>query len=176
MRSFGISAARIMAASHLFCGLSTMISTLFSGDRKSRFQHSDSIMQTTAFLVPRFMVSGINYSTERNLLAFPVAETATMLIALVIMHIGIATKISYNMFLRRRNDERYFCERKPVLLLILSMTLPMVLSMLVNFLYNIIDSFFRRADQREAMTALSLVYPVQNFINAVGIGFVESTQ
>ena len=35
-----------------------------------------------------------------------------------------------------------FMKEKPILPLILSMTLPMVLSMLVNSLYNIIDSFF----------------------------------
>lgn len=64
-----------------------------------------------------------------------------------------------------------FMKEKPVLSLILSMTLPMVLSMLVNSLYNIIDSFFVAQISEEAMTALSLVYPVQNFINAVGIGF-----
>ena len=64
-----------------------------------------------------------------------------------------------------------FMKEKPVLPLILSMTLPMVLSMLVNSLYNIIDSFFVAQITEEAMTALSLVYPVQNFINAVGIGF-----
>ena len=64
-----------------------------------------------------------------------------------------------------------FMKEKPVLPLILSMTLPMVLSMLVNSLYNIIDSFFVAQISEEAMTALSLVYPVQNFINAVGIGY-----
>ena len=64
-----------------------------------------------------------------------------------------------------------FMKEKPILPLILSMTLPMVLSMLVNSLYNIIDSFFVAQISEEAMTALSLVYPVQNFINAVGIGF-----
>ena len=64
-----------------------------------------------------------------------------------------------------------FMKEKPVLPLILSMTLPMVLSMLVKSLYNIIDSFFVAQISEEAMTALSLVYPVQNFINAVGIGF-----
>ena len=64
-----------------------------------------------------------------------------------------------------------FMKEKPVLPLILSMTLPMVLSMLVNSLYNIIDSFFVAQISEEAMTALSLVYPAQNFINAVGIGF-----
>ena len=64
-----------------------------------------------------------------------------------------------------------FMKEKPVLTLMLSMALPMVLSMMVNSLYNIIDSFFVAQISEEAMTALSLVYPVQNFINAVGIGF-----
>ena len=64
-----------------------------------------------------------------------------------------------------------FMKEKPVLPLMLSMALPMVLSMMVNSLYNIIDSFFVAQISEEAMTALSLVYPVQNFINAAGIGF-----
>lgn len=51
------------------------------------------------------------------------------------------------------------------------MSLPMVLSMLVNSLYNIVDSFFVAQINENAMTALSLVYPVQNFITAVAIGF-----
>lgn len=66
MRSFGISAMRIMAASYLFCGLSTMISTYFRR-QKSRFQHSDSIMQTTAFPCSCLMVSEQIIPTERNL-------------------------------------------------------------------------------------------------------------
>ncbi len=64
-----------------------------------------------------------------------------------------------------------FMKEKPILPLILSMSMPMVLSMLVNSLYNIVDSFFVAQISEEAMTALSLVYPVQNFINAAGIGF-----
>ena len=51
------------------------------------------------------------------------------------------------------------------------MALPMVFSMLVNSLYNIVDSFFVAQISEQAMTALSLVYPVQNMINAVAIGF-----
>lgn len=47
----------------------------------------------------------------------------------------------------------------------------MVFSMLVNSLYNIVDSFFVAQISEQAMTALSLVYPVQNMINAVAIGF-----
>lgn len=64
-----------------------------------------------------------------------------------------------------------FMKEKPVLPLITSMALPMVISMLVNSLYNIVDSYFVAKISEEAMTALSYVYPVQNFINAVAIGF-----
>lgn len=64
-----------------------------------------------------------------------------------------------------------FMKEKPVLPLIMSMAFPMVISMLVNSLYNIIDSFFVAQISEDAMTALSLVFPVQNFINAVAIGF-----
>ena len=41
-----------------------------------------------------------------------------------------------------------FMKEKPVLPLILSMSLPMVLSMLVNSLYNIVDSFFVAQDRK----------------------------
>lgn len=55
--------------------------------------------------------------------------------------------------------------------LIVKMSLPMVVSMLVNSMYNIVDSFFVAKISENAMTALSLVFPVQNLINAVMIGF-----
>ena len=64
-----------------------------------------------------------------------------------------------------------FMKTKPVLPLLLSLALPMMLSMLVNSLYNIIDSFFVAKISEDAMPALSLVFPIQNFINAVAIGF-----
>lgn len=64
-----------------------------------------------------------------------------------------------------------FMKEKPVVPLITSMALPMVISMLINSLYNIVDSFFVAKISEDAMNALSLVFPVQNFINAVSIGF-----
>ena len=64
-----------------------------------------------------------------------------------------------------------FMKEKPVFPLLLSMALPMVISMLVNSLYNIVDSFFVAQISEDAMTALSLVFPVQNFNNAAAIGF-----
>lgn len=67
--------------------------------------------------------------------------------------------------------EQTYMKEKPILPLLLSMALPMVLSMMVNSLYNIIDSYFVAKINENAMTALSLVFPVQNLITAVGVGF-----
>ena len=67
--------------------------------------------------------------------------------------------------------QQTFMKEKPVLQLMLSMSFPMVLSMMVNSLYNIVDSFFVAQIGEDALTALSLVYPVQNLVNAVTIGF-----
>ncbi len=64
-----------------------------------------------------------------------------------------------------------YMKEQPIMKLILSMALPMVISMMVNSLYNIVDSYFIAKISEDAMTALSLVYPVQNLINAVMIGF-----
>ncbi len=64
-----------------------------------------------------------------------------------------------------------FMKEKPVFPLLISMSLPMVISMLVNALYNIVDSFFVAKISEDAMTALSLVFPLQNFVNSVAVGF-----
>ena len=64
-----------------------------------------------------------------------------------------------------------FMKTRPVFPLLLSMALPNVISMLVNSLYNIVDSLFVAQIGEQAMTALSLVFPIQNFVNAVAIGF-----
>lgn len=67
-------------------------------------------------------------------------------------------------------DQSYMKER-PVMKLLLTMSLPMMISMLVNSLYNIVDSFFVAKISEDAMTALSLVFPMQNLVNAVMVGF-----
>lgn len=67
-------------------------------------------------------------------------------------------------------EQTYMKERK-ILPLVLSMSMPMVLSMAVNSLYNIVDSYFVAQMSEEAMTALALVYPIQNMVNAVAVGF-----
>lgn len=67
-------------------------------------------------------------------------------------------------------DQTYMKE-KPILPLLLSLALPMVISMFVNSLYNIVDSIFVAKISEKAMTALFLVYPIQNLINAIAVGF-----
>lgn len=67
--------------------------------------------------------------------------------------------------------EQTFMKDKAILPLVLTMSLPMVLSMWVGALYNIVDSYFVAKISEDAMTALSLVFPIQNIANAVGIGF-----
>lgn len=67
-------------------------------------------------------------------------------------------------------DQTYMKERR-VLPLVVSMSMPMVISMAVNALYNIIDSYFVAKISEDAMTALSLVFPVQNLVNSIGVGF-----
>lgn len=69
------------------------------------------------------------------------------------------------------NTDQTYMKTMPVGRLIFSMSLPMILSMMVNSLYNIVDSFFVAKISEKAMTALSLVFPVQNLVNAVCIGF-----
>lgn len=67
-------------------------------------------------------------------------------------------------------DQTYM-KTKKIFPLVMSMAIPMVLSMLVNSLYNIVDSFFIAKISEDAMTAISLVFPLQNFAAAVSIGF-----
>lgn len=67
--------------------------------------------------------------------------------------------------------EQTFMREKRILPLVLSMALPMVLSMAVNSLYNIVDSYFVAKLSDNAMTALALVYPVQNLITSIAVGF-----
>ena len=78
------------------------------------------------------------------------------------------------LFLRKGqvvNMNQTYMKEQKILPLLLKMSLPMVISMMVNSLYNIVDSFFVAKISENAMTALSLVFPVQNLISSVMIGF-----
>ncbi len=58
----------------------------------------------------------------------------------------------------------------PVGRLLLTMSLPMVISMLVQALYNIVDSMFVAQISENALTAVSLAFPIQNLMISVGTG------
>lgn len=60
----------------------------------------------------------------------------------------------------------------PVNKLLISMALPMMISMLVQALYNVVDSIFVAKLSEDALTAVSLAFPMQNLMIAVagGIG------
>ena len=59
---------------------------------------------------------------------------------------------------------------QPVGKLLISMSLPVMVSMLVQALYNIVDSIFVAQLSENALRAVSLAFPVQNLIIAVGVG------
>ncbi len=58
----------------------------------------------------------------------------------------------------------------PVNKLLLNMSLPMMISMLVQALYNIVDSIFVAKLSENALTAVSLAFPLQTLLIALGTG------
>ena len=66
--------------------------------------------------------------------------------------------------------ENSFMRTKPVFPLLVSMSVPMMLSMLIQSLYNIVDSIYVSRLGTDALTAVSLAYPLQNAIVSVGVG------
>ncbi len=58
----------------------------------------------------------------------------------------------------------------PIPRLLISMSLPMIISMLVQALYNIVDSIFVAKISEDALTAVSLAFPIQNLMISVSTG------
>lgn len=58
----------------------------------------------------------------------------------------------------------------PVNKLLISMSLPMMASMLVQALYNVVDSIFVSRVCEDALTAVSMAFPIQTLMIAVGVG------
>ena len=73
--------------------------------------------------------------------------------------------------------ENSFMQTRPVFSLLVSMSVPMMLSMLIQSLYNIVDSIYVSRLGTDALTAVSLAYPLQNAIVSVGVclGFLVSS-
>lgn len=58
----------------------------------------------------------------------------------------------------------------PIPKLLTTMSLPMIISMLVQALYNIVDSVFVAQINENALTAVSLTFPIQNLMIAIAVG------
>lgn len=59
---------------------------------------------------------------------------------------------------------------RPVFPLLMSMAIPPMISMLIQSLYNIVDSMFVAKIGEDALTAVSLAFPVQTLIVACSVG------
>lgn len=59
---------------------------------------------------------------------------------------------------------------KPVMRLLLTMAIPPMISMFTTSMYNIVDSMYVSAMGEKALTAVSLVFPLQNIILSVAVG------
>lgn len=69
------------------------------------------------------------------------------------------------------NSKQEQMKTKPIFKLLVSMALPMMFSMLIQSLYNIIDGIFVAKLGNDAFTAISLIYPLQNLVLSVAVGF-----
>ena len=58
----------------------------------------------------------------------------------------------------------------PIGRLLAVMSVPMMVSMFIQALYNVVDSMFVAKISEEALAAVSLAYPMQNIITAIGVG------
>lgn len=58
----------------------------------------------------------------------------------------------------------------PIPKLLFQMSLPMIISMLIQALYNVVDSIFVAQINENALTAVSLVFPIQNLMIAIAVG------
>lgn len=75
---------------------------------------------------------------------------------------------------KAEDSQKHMPENKmatmPVGKLVLNMSLPMMISMLVQALYNIVDSIFVSELSEDALSAVSLAFPLQTLLIAVGAG------
>ena len=68
------------------------------------------------------------------------------------------------------NRQENIMGTRPINKLLPSMAFPIMLSMLVQALYNVMDSIFVSMVSENALTSVSLIFPVQNLMIAVSVG------
>ena len=74
----------------------------------------------------------------------------------------------------QKNTQQMTTENKmgtmPVGKLLIQISLPIMISMFVQALYNIVDSIFVAKLSTDALTAVSLAFPIQNLMISAGVG------
>ena len=58
----------------------------------------------------------------------------------------------------------------PIGRLLTVMSIPMMISFFIQALYNVVDSIFVAQISENALTAVSIAFPMQNIITAIGVG------
>lgn len=110
---------------------------------------------------------------------FPIFCYFLQIMQLYRFYIVIILFICYTLFTMKNmdlhtNDNNNLAENKmgvlPVGKLLIEISLPIMISMLVQALYNIVDSIFVAKLSTEALTAVSLAFPIQNLMISAGVG------
>ena len=69
-----------------------------------------------------------------------------------------------------RNDRMAMMAELPVPEVLVKMSLPMMISFFIQAMYNIVDSMFVARISENALTAVSLAFPMQQIVTAIGVG------
>ena len=68
------------------------------------------------------------------------------------------------------NTEQNKLGTMPIGRLLISMSIPMMISFFIQALYNMVDSMFVARISENALTAVSIAFPLQQIITAIGVG------
>lgn len=69
-----------------------------------------------------------------------------------------------------KNDRMAMMAQLPVHQVLLRMSLPMMISFFIQAMYNIVDSMFVARISENALTAVSLAFPMQQIVTAIAVG------
>jgi len=82
--------------------------------------------------------------------------------------------VAFKLYKNQMNKEVIREENKmgvmPIKKLLFTMSVPMMISMTIQALYNIVDSIFVSMISEDALTAVTLAFPIQMLLIAVGVG------
>ena len=70
----------------------------------------------------------------------------------------------------KSNTKNHRLGQEPILPLLIKLSIPGMISMSIQALYNVVDSFFVARVSEDALTALSIAFPVHIFLIAISVG------